>query len=230
MCGPSGAEKQIGGSEQKLSQIMQSNYIQNFGQQQAVLQSLNNTFTPIVEAGIGQQGFGPQELAALNTQATEGVAANYQKAQQALNTSLATRGGGNEILPTGASAALKETLASQAAQAQSAANLGITRENYAQGRQNWREATAGLETLGQQYNPVATGGLATGANQAAFGEASQIQQQQNQLGADIAGGITSLGMGALTFGAGAAGGGGFAGGLKALTGVGGGGNSSAGNV
>lgn len=218
MCGPSKQQELTAGQQASLSSTLQANYNENFGKQSAILSNMMKIFTPISEAGPDQQGFGANELAALNTTAGEGVGANYAKASQALNNTLAARGGGSEVLPTGARAALKGSLASAAANELSRQQLGITEANYAQGRQNWSQANAGLLALSGQYNPNAVAGEATGANQAAFGEASKIQEMKNQKTADIIGGITSLGMDAATFGVGAMGGGGFQGGLTALTG------------
>jgi N-acetyl-beta-hexosaminidase len=217
MCGPSNQQKQIGAQEQSFTNTLQSNYNQYFGNQSETLSKLNNIFTPIAEAGPDQQGFGPQELAALNTSAGEGVGQNYAKATQALNTNLSARGGGNEFLPSGAQDQLKAALASAGANQMSQEQLGITKANYDQGRANFGNATAGLNALAQEYNPNAIAGQTTDASKNAFGDATEIQQMQNQKESAIAGGIASLAMGAATFGAGAlTNGGGFSGGLKAL--------------
>jgi hypothetical protein len=201
-CGPSGQQELLNSNENSLSSTLAANYNQNFGAQSQVLSNLNNTLTPIAEAGPDQQGFGANELAALNTQAGEGVGQNYAKATQALQNSLAARGGGNEFLPTGAEASMKGSLASAAANQLSNEQLGITRANYATGRENWKEATAGLDALARDYNPNPIADEATGANKEAFNQASQIQQMKNQKESAIAGGITSLATDALTFGAG----------------------------
>src|ERR1700681_3187483 len=105
MCGPSNSMTAIAGQQQSLSSTLQADYNQQFANQSGVLQNLNNIFTPIAEAGPSQTGWSPQETAAINTQIGEGVGGNYAKASQALNNQLATRGGGSEMLPTGASAA-----------------------------------------------------------------------------------------------------------------------------
>ena len=218
MCGPSGAQENIAGQTASLASTLSANYNKNFAAQAGVLQNLNNIFTPIAQAGPDQQGFGPQELAALSTAAGEGVGTNYSKASQALNNQLAVRGGGSEALPTGARAALQGQLASAAANASSQAKLGIVKANYDTGRSQWQSATAGLNALANAYNPNAIAGEAGGTLNSAFGDATQIQNMKNQEQAEIAGGITSLAMDAATFGAGAFAGGGFsgAGGLKAL--------------
>lgn len=219
MCGPSEEQKQLAAKEDSFASMLQTNYGANFGAQSNILSQLTNIFTPIAEAGPDQTGWGPQETAAVNTQIGEGVAANYAKATQALNTSLAARGGGNEVLPTGSEAALKGGIATAAANQQSGEQLAATEANYAQGRQNFGNATSGLNALSQEYNPNAIAGQATTAQNAAFGQETKIQDMKNQEVADIAGGIVGLGMDAATFGAGAMGGAGFQGGLKALTGA-----------
>jgi hypothetical protein len=171
---------------------MMTDFSERYGAQSQVLQNLNLMLTPIAQAGPDQQGFGANELAALNTSAAEGVGANYSKATQSLNNVLAARGGGNEVLPTGSRGALQETLASAAADRMSKEQLGITEANYAQGRQNWQHATAGLSALANQYDPTAFSSGAQKGFDSAFGMASKINQENNQLGADIAGGITAL--------------------------------------
>jgi len=166
---------------------------------------------------------GATELAALNTGAQEGVAADYAKASRSLNNQLAVRGGGSEVLPTGSRDALKGQLASAAANESSRQSQAITEANYNLGRQNWQQATAGLTQLGQLYNPTPFASLAQSGNNDAFQMSNQINQQKNQKTAAIAGGLASLGLDAATFGMGglAAGGGigGFLkGGLNALGG------------
>jgi hypothetical protein len=222
MCGPSEQEKSIQGRQTNLSLLLQDHFNERFGAQSQVLQNLNDILTPIAEAGPDQQGFGSQELAALNTQAGEGVGRNYAKAEQSLNTVLGSRGGGNEQLPTGSEGQLRAVLASQGANELSQEQLGITRANYAQGRQNWQQATGGLAALANQYDPTAFSGQAQKGFDSSFGMANTIAQQQGQMEGEIAGGIASLAMGGASFGAGALGGGGFdfAGGLQALTGKG----------
>jgi len=223
MCGPSEREQSIEGQQSNLSTMLSSFFSERFANQSSVLQNLNNLLTPIAEAGPDQAGFGPQELAALNTQATEGVGANYAKATQALQNTLAARGGGNVYLPTGARASLQQSLATSAANESSKLSAGITEANYSQGRKNWQEATSGLNALAGEYNPTAFSGQAQSGFNSAFGMANTIAQQQSQEQASIAGGIASLGMDAVTFGAGALAGNqgfDFQGGLSALSGGG----------
>jgi hypothetical protein len=212
MCGPSSSSTQLAGNAQSLSSIMSANYNQRFGDQSALLNNLNNVLTPISQAGPSQQGYSAGELSTLNTQAINSTGAAAKNAAQATQGALAGRGGSSG-LQSGVDAQILAGQKSAAAGQLANQQLGIQQANYAQGNQNWKDATAGLNALSQQYNPAAFGAQASTANANAFQETDQIQQEKNQEQADIAGGITSLAMDAATFGAA---GGGVAG-LKALT-------------
>jgi hypothetical protein len=148
--------------------------------------------SPILEAGVGQQGFTPAELAARNTQAINTTAGNYRNAAQAVGSQLAGRGGGGNGLQSGIDQQIKASLASQAAGNLSNAQNQITAENYATGRQNFFQANAGMNALAGLENPEQFASLGNQANNTAFGEANQIQQQNQALAKDIAGGVTSL--------------------------------------
>ena len=192
MCGPSNAEQNIAATQSQFMSTLQGNYNTNFANQQAVLANLNQTLQPILQAGPSQQGYSPQELAALNTQAIDQAGGNYKNAAVALNNQLAGRNDSGNLPESGVDQTLKEQLASASAGELSKEQLGITEGNYATGRQNFGAAVSGEEALASGYNPVQTGQLANNANQSAFSEANTINQQQNQEQADIFGGIASL--------------------------------------
>lgn len=216
MCGPTGQEKQEADQSQLYATTVQNNYKTLFGEQQGVMSNLNNIFTPIAEAGPSQTGFSGAELAAQNTQAIDTTGANYANAARSLGGQLAGRS--TAAGETGVTQALKAGLTSSAAGQLSNEQLGITQANYAQGNQNWRTATGGLQALNSSYQTGEAGQSGTQAGTAAFNQADEIAQQEAQEDQSIAGGITSAAMTGLTFGAGAAGGGGFSGGMNALNG------------
>jgi hypothetical protein len=195
VCGPSDSEKQLASQESAFSRLLQGQYATNFADQAGVLQTMNNMYTPIFQAGPDQAGFGPQQLAALSTQAGEGVAANYAKAQTSLNNTLAARGGGNEYLPTGGEDTLRQTAANAAANQASQESLAITNANYAQGRANWQQAGGGLQQLQADYAPGQLAQETSGAQGQAFNQADKVQEEKNQKEMAIAGGITSLASG-----------------------------------
>jgi hypothetical protein len=192
MCGPSASQQMLAGQQQNFSTLLSANYSDQFAKQSDILSKLNATLAPIVSAGVNQQGFGAPELAALTTGAHETVARNYAKGKQALNNTLAYNGGGNEVLPTGARAALNARLVSNAANEMSDADLAITQANYDQGRRNFESGVSALGGVANSYNPATYGGLTTSANNQAFGEATKVQDMKNQKQANIIGGITGL--------------------------------------
>lgn len=190
--GSSSQETSNQAQTQGLANTYAADFNQNYASQQGILKGLQNAYTPIVQAGPGQQGYAPQELAALQTTAGEGVGNNYSKASQALNNQLAARGGGNEVLPSGAAAALKGQLASSAAATNSQENLAITQGNYQQGRANWQNALSGLANVSQQEAPGQYGKLASDEMSTAFGQANTIQKQKSNEMGNILGTVTGI--------------------------------------
>jgi len=197
MCGPSTAQTNIQGSEQQFMNTLQQNYSTNFAEQQSILNHLNSVLAPILQAGPNQTGFSPEERAALNTQAINTTGAAAANARRAIATETAGRNDSGNLPQSGVDQALQERAASAAAGQLASEQLGITEADYATGRANFNQAVGAEEGVSSQFNPVGTGGLANEANKNAFGEATQIQQEQAQEEADIAGGITSLATGAL---------------------------------
>jgi hypothetical protein len=197
MCGPSQSEENLQQSETGFMNELYGNYQTNFAEQQQVLQHLNGVLSPIIQAGPNQTGFSPEETAALNTQAIDTTGAAAANAERSIANETAGRSDSGNTAIAGNTAALEAGAGSAAEGQLSSEELGITEANYATGRSNFNNAVGAEEGVSGQFNPVATGGLANSANQNAFGEANQINQQQNQEEADIAGGITSLATGAI---------------------------------
>jgi hypothetical protein len=197
VCGPSNQEQQIAGSEQQFMKTLQANYSTNFAEQQQVLNHLNGVLAPILQAGPNQTGFSPSERAALNTQAIDTTGAASANAQRAIGNETAGRSDSGNVGEAGNVAALKASAASAGAGQLSNEELGITEADYATGRSNFNSAVGAEEGVAGQFNPVGSAGAANAANQSAFGEASKITQEQNQMASDIAGGITSLAGGAM---------------------------------
>lgn len=177
-CGASGAQNQIEQSQQSFANQVQGQAGQIFGQSSSVFNDLMNTFSPIVAAGPGQQGFTPTETSALNSQAITGVGQSYKNEKQALGDQQAAQGGGRAVLPGGASTGPQLQLAENAGN-QTAGELNqITQANYNQGRQNWLSAASGLASAPGVFGTAlgadsTTGGLQGGA----ANTANQIAQE-----------------------------------------------------
>ena len=174
-----------------MSQTLSSNFNQAYQNQTGILNTLNNTLSPVVTAGLGQQGFTTQELADLNTGALNTTGANYANAARAVGSQLAGRTS-DSGLESGIAQQIKGSVASSAAQQLSGEQSNIGIENAKQGQANYWKGVSGEQALAGEYNPQSYASLASSTGGQAFGEANTIQQQQNQLAKDITGGITSL--------------------------------------
>jgi hypothetical protein len=177
--GPSQQEQNISAGQSGFFNQLMANYSQYFGAQSGILGNLTNILSPIAQAGPNQMGFSAPELAALNTQANEGVGRAYAKADAALGTALGARGGGNEFIPNGAANELHSELATKAADTMSNEGLGITEANYEQGRKNWSEATGGLQRVAAEYDPATLAKYAGAEGSSAFGSADKVSNETN---------------------------------------------------
>lgn len=197
--GPSSQESAIASEQQSFYETLQSNYDQMFAGQQQILQSLQNTFAPILAAGPNQYGFSPAENSALNSQATNQTASNYQAAATAVGAQDAAQGGGNQFLPAGGNTQRQQQVANAAAQQESNQQLGITEAGYQQGRANFQTAASALGSTAAMMNPTSYASAANSAGTSAFSSANTIWQQKqamwNFLGGILGGAASKLGGG-----------------------------------
>lgn len=189
MCGPSTAEKNIASSQSAFFQNLMASYNQNFGEQQGILSSLTSALAPILQGGPNQMGFSASENAALTGSAINNAAAANRNAQVVA----AQSAGGNTGVTTGGQKQLQAAIATGTGQGL-ASNLNqINLENARTGRQNFFGAEAGLAGVADLENPLGYAGQANNAGGTAFGEAKTVQQENNQVGADIGGLVTGIG-------------------------------------
>jgi hypothetical protein len=185
--GASSQEKAISSDQTNMLQTLMGNYQQQFGNQSAIYKNLTAGAGAIFAQGPGQYGFTPQENAAVRTLSDSQTASAYQNAAKTVGEQLASVGGGNVLLPSGTVAGIQANIAQQAAAQQSNQQLGITEAGYQQGLQNYNQAANVLSGVAAGENPLGYAGQATGAGQAAFGGASQIQQANQQGWQTVAG-------------------------------------------
>lgn len=175
MCGATKQQKDIASQQSSFFTTMTQQAQQVFGAASGVFKDLVNTFAPVVAAGPNQEGFSGAEKTAMTTVARDSTANAYKNADKALESQIAARGGGNQYIPSGADDQMREQLAAAAAESQSNKELNITQEDYAQGRQNWAEATRGLAGAPGVF------GTATGAGSAATGAGGAAEQGANDV-------------------------------------------------
>lgn len=214
MCGgPSRQQVETFNAQMDFYNTMTTQARTVFGNALSVFDALNRAFAPIVAAGPNQEGFSPEEKTALMTQATEGTGQTYAHAAKALGEQVASQGGGNLYIPSGANDQLKEELLSSAAANEAAQKTSIIAKDYDIGRQNFYSAAGILGGATGTYNP-ATGMAtsATGAGSAASQTANEITQANNSWmnmvgsvlggigGSVVSGGMSNLGSGVGFFG------------------------------
>jgi hypothetical protein len=179
VCGPSPGEQQLGQEQLGFYNTLMQENQSAFANNQEILGALNKSLTPILNAGINQQGFSGGELANLNSQAITGTGQNYAKAAQALGVQQGAAGGGTAYIPSGAKTQTQEELATSAAAETSGLESNIQAANYATGRQNYLAAAEGLGGVAAQYNPTGYANSTTGAGSAAGTTENEITQANN---------------------------------------------------
>jgi hypothetical protein len=183
----SSSETNLANEQANFYKTLTADYQTQFANQTNILNSLQTAFAPILQAGINQYGFSPQEDTSMRTQASDAIAGNFASAQTALNENLASRGGGNTFLPSGAAAQLQVGLLGSEATTQSNASNAITQQGYATGRSNFLAASGELNTVSGQTDPLGYAGASTGAGSAAFNSANIVNQQNTAWQGALAG-------------------------------------------
>ncbi len=191
--GPSAAQENLA-SQQAQQAAQESEFFKSVQAQQAaqfknqtdVLDKLNAVWQPIFQAGPSQHGYSQAQLDTLHSIATEGTAADYQKALKATNEQIAARGGGNAVIPSGADNQIRAQIARAGAADSSNKNLQIANADYDTGRQNWLTAGSALNGTLNVYNPAGytsaatgAGGLANSGLSSAFGDETTLQNERN---------------------------------------------------
>lgn len=176
MCGATQQQQDISNEQQQFYQQLTNEYSTIFGENQGIIGALTSAYMPILQAGPSQQGYSAQELQALNTQNTEGVATDYAQAQKATAQQLAARGGGDTLLPSSVNANLMAQNTNAAAAQRAQGENQITQANWNQGYQNWQQAANVLGSTAGLINPNSYSSSATGAGSAASTTANQIAQ------------------------------------------------------
>ena len=177
--GASAAENAAAASTASLNATIQQSMQTMFANQQNVVQAINNAFEPILQAGPSQQGFSPQELAAQKTSVIENNAQQFANAERATQGAFASRGGGNEVLPSGVEAQVEGSLAADTAAKTAAGLTNVDIANWATGRQNFQNA-AGIESgvmSSQGIGQIA--GTAVQGSENAFSQQSKITEEND---------------------------------------------------
>lgn len=192
MCGPSGEESLLQNQEGSLSTSLMNAYNERLGTQTDILKQVQDSLGQL-KSGNFPPGYSPSVMSALQTRTLNQVAGATRSAQQAAGNAFAAQGGGAASpLTSGVQAAVRGNIAGMGATEQADLLNKLDINSFDLGRQNLIQSISGLQTLAGEENPLGFAGAGSNANASAFGQAKTINQQKNQMWADIAGGITGL--------------------------------------
>jgi hypothetical protein len=184
-------------SQSDFSKTLQTAFQTNNAAQQNQLNFLNAKMQSAID---NPQGYGASTLASMRAQANDAVSAQDQNVQRSVNNSMATKGGA-EALPSGVGAQIDASIASQAAQAGSRAQAGITVDNANLENQNMWNAVKTEGGVAAMENPEGMAGQATGAADSVSSLGNTVTQSAGPTVGSILGGVVGAGLGA--FGPGA---------------------------
>ena len=148
-------------SQGAFTNTLQNAFASNNQNQQQQLNFLNQQ----LQSGItNPQGYSPETLAAMRTQATEQAAQSNKNVMQAVNEKYATQGGASATaLPDGVQEQIAAGVGSTIANNEANAQLGITEQNGQLQNQNYWKAVQGDETVAQMENPEGFAGATNSA-------------------------------------------------------------------
>ena len=179
MCGASSQQTELESEQAAFYQTATQEAQTTFSQQQSLLQEMNSVYSPILEKGPNQRGYSDAERENLNAQVVEGTAQNYQGASKAINEKLAAEGGGNIPMTTGGQEQLQAEIAASSAATQSGEESQIQQADYAQGYNEFKDATGAIESAEGLLSPTSYTNAATNAGSAASTTANEIAQENN---------------------------------------------------
>ena len=179
--GASAAETAAAASTTALNTSIQQSMGTYFANQQSVLQTITSAFKPILDLGPGQTGFSSGERAALKTSVIENNAQQFANAKRAMQGTFASRGGGNEVLPSGVEVQAEGSLSADTAAKTAAGLTNVDIADYQQGNQNFQLAAQALGGVANQEGSgysTATGGAAK-TSELGFEQQSKITQEND---------------------------------------------------
>lgn len=181
-------------SQASFTKTLQQAFATNNQAQQETLKFLNNQ---LQQAVTNPQGYSPQTLAAMRTQAEDAAATNNAAVQQAVGEKFATTGGASATaLPSGVQEQIQAGVANAEAQNESNAQLGITQQQGQLQVEERQRAEQGLEGVAGLENPEGMASGATGAAESVGNLSQAVTASAGPTFGSILGGVVGAGLGA----------------------------------
>ena len=183
MCDASKQEKAAAANAATLSTTMTAQAGQVFGDSNAVFNTMNNSYSSIVNGSPSQEGFSAAEMSAKNSAVINNNAAQFRNVSGA--TRIAQSGqvgaGGGGAVTSGATEGANLGIAESAAASTAAGLNQNVQEDWAQGNTNYWNAAKGETTLPGVFDPATQAGTAaSGATNQSFEDAQQMDAQNHQ--------------------------------------------------
>lgn len=179
-------------SQANFSTTLQDAFNTNNANQQNQLNFLNNKMQSAIN---NPQGYSAQTLASMRAQANDSVSAQDQNVQRSVNNSEMTKGG-SAALPSGVSSQIDAAIGSQAAEAGSRAQAGITVDNANLENQNQWNAVKAEEGVAGMENPEGMAGEDNSAASTVGNLSNAVTQSSGPSMGSILGGVIGSGIGA----------------------------------
>lgn len=189
MCGASASQTQVEQMQQNFTAQLMNEHSTEFADFQSILGALKGSFSPILAAGPDQEGFGKQELTALNTQAGEKVAGDVKNAQEMVQGEF---GGGDTFIPQGQEQDEMGKVASAGIKESGDLSTKIIEDDYSTGRANYWQAASSLAGVASAENPIGFAGAATSSGEGASKTANDIANAGNAWMAPVLGAVGGI--------------------------------------
>lgn len=170
-------------ADRNFQNILNANYKTEFSQNQQLFNNLTTNLGQITNAGVSQQGFSAEELAAKNSENTNAAAAANQKLQTAIGENAAGKSNATPGVESGVVQAERAAAASQVEGVKNTNVANITQQNYDTGRQNYWTATENLERAPSAFEaPSISTANAINSADANVSNQANANQQANAAG------------------------------------------------
>lgn len=185
-------------STAKFTDTLHQAFATNNAKQQQQLDFLTKT---LQDGVTNPQGYSPQTLASMRTQATEAAALNNAKVMQAVNEKNATEGGASATaLPNGVQEQIQAGVGASVANQEANAQLGISEKEGELEAENRNRNIAALEGVAQTENPEAMAGEGNNAASTVGGLSQAVTAANGPGIGSILGSVAGAGLGAFASG------------------------------
>lgn len=200
MGGASAASQANEAAQTAFLQQMTTEQETQYATQQPLLAQVQQTWAPILAAGPNQEGYSEAENNAQRAEIQNQGTAAQANATDAEALREKQQSGGANVLPSGASDQINADINILGGQKTAQGLEAETAANYAQGRQNFENATTAESGVAGLQNPIGYAGATTNAEGQATNAINLVDTESSSLLDSVLGGVAS-GASSAAFGA-----------------------------